>query len=194
MSRKKEFQYDQVLNKAMWTFWTNGYHATSMKNLVESMGINRFTIYANFENKRNLFLLVLDRYQQEIMAPINNILLESQEGIESIYIYFNSFVQLHVQGKFPNGCLMVNTICELGTHDPEIRQLGEQYLSRLNQAFSLALTRARNRDEIRPDIDLQSTAQFLTGCMEALGILVKIQNQAELSAYVEASLTPLTSK
>jgi len=194
MSRKKEFQYDQVLNKAMWTFWTNGYHATSMKNLVEGMGINRFTIYANFENKRNLFLLVLDRYQQEIMAPINNILLESQEGIESIYIYFNSFVQLHIQGKFPNGCLMVNTICELGIHDPEIRQLGEQYLSRLNQAFSLALTRARNRDEIRPDIDLQSTAQFLTGCMEALGILVKIQNQAELSAYVEASLTPLISK
>lgn len=175
----------------MWTFWTNGYHATSMQNLVESMGINRFTIYANFENKRNLFLLVLEKYQQEIMTPINNILLESAEGIESINIYFNSFIQLNKRGKFPNGCLMVNTICELGTHDPEIRQLGEQYLSRLNRAFSLALMRARNRDEIRSDIDLPSTAQFLTGCMEALGVLVKIQNEAELSAYVEASLTPL---
>lgn len=191
MSRKREFQYDQVLNKAMWTFWTNGYHATSMQNLVESMGINRFTIYANFDNKRNLFLLVLNRYQQEIIAPINNILLESGEGIESINVYFNSFIQLHVQGKFPNGCLMVNTICELGNQDSEIRQLGEHYLSRLNRAFSLALVRARNRDEIRSDIDLQSTAQFLTGCMEALGVLVKIQNEAELSAYVEASLTPL---
>ena len=194
MSRKKEFQYDQVLNKAMWIFWTHGYHATSMQNLVESMGINRFTIYANFENKRNLFLLVLGRYQQEIMVPLNNILMESGEGIESINIYFSSFIQLNKQGKFPNGCLMVNTICELGTHDLEIRQLAEQYLSRLNQAFTLALVRARNGDEIKSDLDLQSTAQFLTGCMEALGVLVKIQNQAELSAYVEASLTPLVSK
>ncbi|MBV6654813.1 MAG: helix-turn-helix transcriptional regulator, partial [Mameliella sp.] len=41
MPRTKTFDEQQALDRAMETFWKKGYHATSMQDLVDTMGINR---------------------------------------------------------------------------------------------------------------------------------------------------------
>jgi TetR/AcrR family transcriptional repressor of nem operon len=42
--RHKEFDRDEVLFKAMMVFRDKGYEATSMQDLIEQMGINRFSL------------------------------------------------------------------------------------------------------------------------------------------------------
>lgn len=48
MGRHKEFNRDEVLMKAMETFWHYGYEGTSIQTLVEKMGINRGSLYDTF--------------------------------------------------------------------------------------------------------------------------------------------------
>jgi AcrR family transcriptional regulator len=62
MARPKEFDSDQALDKAMEPFWRQGYEATSIKDLVRHMGINRGSLYNTFGHKHRLFLACMDRY------------------------------------------------------------------------------------------------------------------------------------
>ena len=87
MARPKEFDIDQVLDRATELFWTKGYEETSMRDLEEGLGVGRQSLYSTFGDKRDLFLAALDRYsslQQERIEP----LLAPDAGLAAIRAYF----------------------------------------------------------------------------------------------------------
>ena len=55
------------MNRAMAAFWTRGYEATSIDDLVEATGTNRGSLYGTFGDKRRLFLMALDRYWDTVV-------------------------------------------------------------------------------------------------------------------------------
>jgi len=60
--RPRNFDRNQVLLKAMQTFWENGYEGTSMTQLVDAMGIGSPSIYAAFGSKEELFREAVELY------------------------------------------------------------------------------------------------------------------------------------
>jgi AcrR family transcriptional regulator len=62
MGRPREFDPDQVLDRALRVFWRSGYEGASMADLTEAMGITKPSLYAAFGNKEELFRKALDRY------------------------------------------------------------------------------------------------------------------------------------
>jgi AcrR family transcriptional regulator len=60
--RPREFDADEVLDRALDVFWRKGYEGASLSELTEAMGINRPSLYAAFGNKEELFRKALDRY------------------------------------------------------------------------------------------------------------------------------------
>ena len=64
MARHKEFDRDEALHKAMEVFWSRGYEAASVNDLVRHMGINRQSLYDTFGDKHALYLQALDRYRE----------------------------------------------------------------------------------------------------------------------------------
>jgi TetR/AcrR family transcriptional repressor of nem operon len=62
MGRTKSYDRDEVITLALPTFWAVGYHATGVAALEESMGINKFSIYAEFGSKHGLFLATIDHF------------------------------------------------------------------------------------------------------------------------------------
>ena len=55
MARSKQFNTEEVLEKAIRLFWKQGFHATSMEDLVSTLGINRASMYNTFGSKQVLF-------------------------------------------------------------------------------------------------------------------------------------------
>ncbi len=45
----------------MNVFWSNGYHGTSLPDLLRATRLSRGSLYAAFGDKRGIFLLALDR-------------------------------------------------------------------------------------------------------------------------------------
>ena len=68
MPWEKQYNETEVLERAMNAFWTHGYQATSMSDLVEATGINRGSIYAGFSDKRTLFIKALRYYDKHYRA------------------------------------------------------------------------------------------------------------------------------
>ena len=76
MARPREFDRDEVLDLAIKVFWTRGYDRTSVQDLVNSMGIQRGSLYAAFGGKQPLFLEALDRYEGSFYRKMVGILSE----------------------------------------------------------------------------------------------------------------------
>ena len=70
MARQKEFDREEALDRAMAAFWSKGYAATSIEDLVAHMGIQRGSLYGTFGDKRRLFLAALDRYQRVVAREL----------------------------------------------------------------------------------------------------------------------------
>ena len=62
MARPREFDMDEALDAAISTFWTQGYEATSMTDLMEATGLHKGSLYKAFDDKHDLFMKSLSRY------------------------------------------------------------------------------------------------------------------------------------
>lgn len=62
--RKRSFDKQQALDKAMRLFWANGFSGTSISALAAILGINKPSLYAAFGNKEQLFKASLDHYAE----------------------------------------------------------------------------------------------------------------------------------
>jgi len=70
MPWQKCYNENEVLDNAMKAFWSKGYEATSLRDLVKATGINRGSLYNAFPGKRALFMRALDHYDRIIALNI----------------------------------------------------------------------------------------------------------------------------
>ncbi|MCL4269844.1 MAG: TetR/AcrR family transcriptional regulator, partial [Anaerolineales bacterium] len=57
--RVKEFDQEAVIEQAMVLFCEKGYSATSIRDLVERLGVSSSSLYGTFGDKDAIFLLAL---------------------------------------------------------------------------------------------------------------------------------------
>jgi len=118
VSRSKEFDVNEVLDKAMVLFWEQGYEKTSMSDLVEHMGIHRRSLYDTFGDKHSLFLQAITRYMGKVQANLTSEIKPSKTATEALYSIFQFMVT--DQEELPSGCLIVNSVTELAARDAEV--------------------------------------------------------------------------
>jgi len=173
MPRPKEFDPEQVLDKALHLFWRKGYEATSVQDLVDTMGINRFSLYDTFGDKHQLYLAALRRYDQQMVGEKLQAFEHSEEGLPAIRRYFDEWIDwAQTRGGCP-GCLMTNSAVELALHDTAATAIVRKHLERTEEAFHKALVCARKKGEISKSINLRDTARYLTGNAMGFSVLAK---------------------
>src|ERR1700751_4290208 len=62
MGRPKNFSREEVLEKAMPVFWTNGFSDTTLQHLERATGVNKSGLYTEFRDKEDLFVACLRHY------------------------------------------------------------------------------------------------------------------------------------
>ena len=157
MPRPKEFSPDEALAKAMEVFWAQGYEATTVQDLVDAMGINRFSLYDTFGDKRSLFLSALDRYGASIANESLSALEGAEDGMAAIRAFFLGQVERFSGEEGRRGCLMANCTAELAGRDDDAAERSRRALEGIQRAFRSALGRAQVAGDIGPDRDLDDS-------------------------------------
>src|ERR1700756_3690064 len=120
MAGVKQFDVEEVLDRAMTVFWTHGYDSTSIQDLVEATGINRASIYGTFGDKKGLFLAVLDHYSKKVGQPLLAE-LNDHDPRRAVDRLLRSIIRRNSDPRFPPGCLVTNTALECPVTDTDIR-------------------------------------------------------------------------
>ena len=112
--RKREFDYESALDAAMHTFWQKGYVGTSMSDLIESMGINKPSMYRAFGNKESLFVKATQRYLETKMQPQLALLNDKSIGLyQRLKNHLMSIINMQCHPEHALGCYMVLCQSEL---------------------------------------------------------------------------------
>jgi len=185
MARKKEFDPEKALTKALNLFWLNGYDATSVDDLCNEMGIKRGSLYDTYGNKHSLFIKSLQKYVINMYKNYSTA-IQTESGIEAINAMFTFFAEESLNDAEQKGCFLVNSITELSALDPEIRTFGIEQSKNFEQFFFDLLVKAKNNGEINSSLDLMSSAQFLVNSFFGLRVSGKINPNREFMENIIA--------
>lgn len=190
MPRKAQYDVDTVLSQAVDVFLEHGYHGAIMDEIIARTEFNRRGFYIEFGNKQTFLYMVLEHYQTTRLSKIMRH-LESNQGLDSISIFFNDYVE-HVKGK---GCLLINCITELGFDDHKVREIGRHYLDRLQIDFIGCLEKAQNLGQVHAHINIESTALQLTSYVQGFAVNAVLAGDTdELQLATQALLGPLSTQ
>lgn len=187
MGRNKKYERDEIARKAMALFWRDGFHGTSTQALVESMGVNRFSLYAEFGNKQNLYEAALNLYAQEVVDQHFRALESAQAGLAQIEAMFEGFAASAGEPGTELGCFMCNCATERGADDPGSQLFVHQHVARISAAFTHALDRARQDGTMVQTVDTVQEGQFLATLL--LGFFVLLRAKVVPSVVQAAART-----
>lgn len=159
MARSKEFEVNEVLDKAMKIFWEQGYEKTSMSDLVEHMGIHRRSIYDTFDDKHSLFLQAMDRYRGKVSTTLLAEIKASKTAVEALHKIFD--VMISAVEDTPSGCLIVNSAVELGTRDQEVDNRSLESFNEAERMFEQIIQWGQREREFSSDLDAKEMAEYL---------------------------------
>ncbi|MBT3399236.1 MAG: TetR/AcrR family transcriptional regulator [Rhodospirillaceae bacterium] len=190
--RPLKFDRDKVLDRAVDTFWANGYTATSLEDLTTNMGINRPSLYAAFGNKHDLFMKTIDRYAETIGRQPLDAFLEEPDIRRAVEAYFQTTIQCVTSRNRPRGCLIMNVAGERAANDAEVRGcMADAYDTRV-ATIAERLGTARNDGQLPVDADPESLARMITSVMHSLAARARAGgSRKELSALAQNFLNLL---
>ena len=145
MPRTKQFAVEDVLAKAVRRFSTHGYHATSIRDLEQCMGIHRASIYATSGSKRGLLVSALRSHIERYEAALREIVDQSPAAAPALRGMFAGAA---------NDCgFIVRTAVELAAHDDEIERILAEAYSATEHLFSTLIEQGQRAGEIAAGVD-----------------------------------------
>lgn len=180
MGRHKNYDRAEIAQKAMAVFWRDGFHGTSTQALVDAMGVNRFSVYAEFGNKQNLYEAALAAYDQDVVTAHFQALESAQAGLPDIEAVFEGLSVSAGQPGSELGCFMCNCATERAPYDPGSQRFVHQHVKRISAALANALTYAQKRQDIRADVDAVQQGRFLATLLLGVFVLLRAQVPAEV--------------
>lgn len=193
MARKREFDPDQLVEKAMLLFWEKGYAETSVRDLVDTTGVAHAGLYAAFEDKEGLYAASLMKYQVLVSEMLYAKLLEPDAGLASVIQFFEFVLAQSKTAPFSNGCMMANTSVEFGQSNERFQKLVLANLKKLTAAFRNALACAQKDGDLGLHHDVDQLAAGLAASFQGLSILARAgAPQKTITGAVRATLAQLT--
>lgn len=173
LGRPIEFERGAVIGKATETFWRLGYEATSVSDLTQEMGLSKSSLYQSFGSKKELFETCLTSYIEAIASQMEKDLINSKTGFVFIENLLKSVAATAQRPEGANGCLLVNSINEVGQKDPDIAFLIDAKIEVLTKIFVKAVKRAQVEGDVPSHINPNFVASYLHVAVSGLRTIIK---------------------
>ena len=150
MGRPKNFTRKGVLEKALPVFWRRGFADASLHELEQATGVYKSGLYAEFEDKEDLFIQSLQFYLESLEKK--GLLTAEPLGWNNIE-RFLKMGPCSMEGQ--KGCFAVNSMREFAILPPEVVDIITRSRSKLKQLI------VRNIEVERPKMNAESLAALI---------------------------------
>ena len=174
MPREKTFDYEQILEEAMGLFWKKGYHATSMDDLVQSLGLNRSSLYNSFGGKKELFLKGIKHYQDKNLFRLRQILESESSPKEGLKKLFEFALKNLCTDKEKKGCLLVNSSTELIPSEEDVKEFLKENKKKVEELILEFIQKGIRLKVITNTKNPKELAEFLFTLYNGIGVVSKL--------------------
>ncbi len=194
--RPRGFDPEAALARARDVFWSRGYAATSVQDLVDALSLQRGSLYAAFGDKRALYLKAVRLYDTENRSRLAELLDEDPvlPVLRRMLTRPATLIGAQRAGEERRGCLVGNTTAELVPADQEAGALVAAAYDGFVDVVSDALRRAQATGEVTTATTPEAQAQLILLLFQGSALVSRAEtNQERLDAAVDAALESLQS-
>ena len=175
MGRLKNFNREDVLDKAIQVFWKKGYSDTSLSDLEKATGVNKSGLYSEFKDKDDIFFESLKRYRTNNQNY--QILSAEPLGIKNI----ERMLASNMSCKGQKGCFVANTVREYQIIPSKVRTLLEENSKDMHD---LVLANIKAAGIKNADMITTLILTFASGISLKLNAMKPEQVQKEVESFI----------
>ena len=179
MARTKAFDEQEVLQKAIELFWKQGYHATSIQDLVDHLGINRASLYDTYGGKEELFDKAFLQYRTSNFKKIGEFLNGFDSVREGLFQLLKKNVDDTILDPEKKGCFVVNATTSMSPGDQKMLAILNENKSKIESIFYDFLKRGVENGEISPDKNIKTIASFIYSTIAGIKVMSKIDTDTK---------------
>jgi len=192
MARAKDFDENEVLDKAICLFWHKGYNGTSMQDLVDGLNISRSSIYDTYTDKRTLYLKALTHYQETAGARLTEVLSSTKPAKAKLKELLELVINDLLSDKQHKGCFMVNAEVELAALDEKVKEIVCKNERHIEETFRHVIHEGQKSKEIKSKKDATILARFLLNTVKGIRVSAKSStDKAMFNEIIKTSLSVL---
>ena len=173
---RRKIHRDDIIEAGLQLIHLQGYHATGIKDITDTMNIPKGSFYNHFKSKEAFGLEVLERYRKENLERLDLFLKE--EGVppvERIRRFFQSRAHdFRTTKQYRFGCLAGNFGSELGDVNDHFAAATDAALASFNARFDRCLQEAVREGDLPATVNTRELAEFITSSWQGTLIKMKI--------------------
>lgn len=185
MAGTRQFNEQEMLDKALKLFWAKGYSDTTMKDIAEETGVQRGSLYNAYGDKDVIFLRVFSlyraKYVEQMLATLRAPTLRG--ALES---FFDFAINSMTTGTPTRGCLSTKTIVGTEAPDEAIKAQVKALLDDIETALCERISRADERDNLA--LDPIASAQLIVTLTRGLVVIERTYQDKQRLQNVAYSL------
>lgn len=187
--RPRVFDMDEALDKALQIFWNRGYEGASLAELVETLGINKPSLYAAFGNKEELFQRALTRYVSGPVAFVGEVVKETTARKVAEKFLINA-AEFFTDPSHPKGCMIVQGALSSG----ESAELVKKILIKYRLSYETTLAQRFEQAKIDGDLSIEADPKDLAKYLATLHQGMSVQATSGATKEELIKLTNLALK
>ena len=178
MPWEKQFDVEATLEKAGEAFWTQGYEATSMSDLLRVMGIQKGSFYNTYGSKHEVYLRALEQYASTSQTKIRE-LIAGKGALESLRAHFEMIYEDCISPNGHRGCMILNCALELAYQDRQAQAIVKQGLARHETLLRELIEAGQQTGEISQSLDSRATAKALMSFVMGMRVYSRSGSEPE---------------
>ena len=163
----------------MACFARQGYHATSMDDVVRQSGLSVGAIYSYFNSKEELFLSLCEYRTEQTLVYLNDLFRTPGPMVDKFEQGIEYFFQQLSEDLIPLARVSVEFLSQASKSE-RVKERQERRCDTIRQFLRWLLTEARADGAIRPDLDLDAAVELMMALNEGI-VLMSVAGLRQVS-------------
>jgi TetR/AcrR family transcriptional repressor of nem operon len=165
---------DNLVQAGLRMFHAEGYAATGIQGIVQSVGVPKGSFYNHFASKEAFGAEVLDAYFDRNEDKLRSMLCDGDVApLKRLEAYFNDRIEAFRAAGFVRGCLLGNISAEVADHSALMREHLSKHFGSWSGLFETCISQAQEEGAIGNHLPAGLLARFILNSWE--GALLRMR-------------------
>jgi len=182
--KPKYIKKEKLLDQGVTLLLEKGYHATGLKEILDTVQIPKGSFYTYFNSKEQFAAEAISHYIEPFILRLSAHLQNpALDGLAALKLYYAELITEVAASGFKGGCLLGNLMGEVGDTSSLCRTALLDAVGRYSDLQTAALLRGQQQGMVRTDRSAKSMADLLLNSWQGALLRMKVeQSVAPLQA------------
>ena len=166
---------NRIIEKSAPLFNRKGFDGCSVKDIVDTAGLEKGSLYGHFPNKEALAVAAFDFAWKETCESRTAGMNQVDSAIEKLKLHVHNSV---VGPAFPGGCPLINTVIDSDDGNRSLKKEAREALKTWRRFLEGIVEQGQERNEIRSEVEAADVVAVMIALLEGATVLDRFDPKA----------------